>query len=87
MGTIASSARSVGAGALDGCCARWKTAAPTARSASAAPHLEFVHKVIGADRIIWSVDYPYLALDGTRAFIEKLPVSDEDREKMTHLNA
>jgi predicted TIM-barrel fold metal-dependent hydrolase len=51
------------------------------------PHFEFVHEVVGADRIIWSVDYPYLTLDGTRAFIESLPVSHEDREKMTHLNA
>jgi predicted TIM-barrel fold metal-dependent hydrolase len=51
------------------------------------PHFEFVHQVVGADRIIWSVDYPYLALDGTRAFIEELPVSQEDREKMAHLNA
>ncbi|WP_206441314.1 amidohydrolase family protein [Streptomyces boncukensis] len=51
------------------------------------PHFGFVHKAVGAERIIWSADYPYLALDGTREFIEKLPVSDEDREKMTHLNA
>lgn len=51
------------------------------------PHFEFVHKVVGADRIIWSVDYPYLALDGTRAFLEELSVSHDDREKMTHLNA
>jgi predicted TIM-barrel fold metal-dependent hydrolase len=51
------------------------------------PHAEFVLKVVGADRVLWSVDYPYLALDGTRAFIEKLPVSDEDLDKMTHLNA
>ncbi len=51
------------------------------------PHFEFIHTVIGADRIIWSVDYPYLTLDGTREFIEKLPVSEEDKNKMTHLNA
>jgi uncharacterized protein len=51
------------------------------------PHFQFIHTVIGADRIIWSVDYPYLTLDGTREFIEKLPVSEEDREKMSHLNA
>lgn len=51
------------------------------------PHFEFVHKVIGADRIIWSVDYPYLTLEGTREFIEKLPVTEQDREKMAHLNA
>jgi hypothetical protein len=51
------------------------------------PHFQFIHTVIGADRIIWSVDYPYLTLDGTREFIEKLPVSDYDREKIAHLNA
>lgn len=51
------------------------------------PHFEFVHKVVGADRIIWSVDYPYLTLEGTREFVEKLPVGAEDRAKMTHLNA
>ncbi|WP_030910964.1 amidohydrolase family protein [Streptomyces sp. NRRL F-5126] len=51
------------------------------------PHFEFIHKVVGADRIIWSTDYPYLAMDGTRAFVEKLPVAQEDREKMAHLNA
>jgi predicted TIM-barrel fold metal-dependent hydrolase len=51
------------------------------------PHFEFIHKVIGADRIIWSVDYPFLTLDGTRKFIDELPVSQDDKEKMTHLNA
>ena len=51
------------------------------------PHFEFIHRVIGADQIIWSVDYPFLTLDGTREFIEKLPVSEDDREKMAHLNA
>lgn len=59
----------------------------TPSSVGGLPHFEFIHKVIGADRIIWSVDYPYVTLDGTREFIEKLPVSDEDREKMTHRNA
>jgi len=51
------------------------------------PHFEFIHKVIGADRIIWSVDYPFLTLDGTPEFIEKLPVSQDDKEKIAHLNA
>jgi predicted TIM-barrel fold metal-dependent hydrolase len=48
---------------------------------------QFIHAVIGADRIIWSVDYPYLTLDGTREFIRKLPGSERDREKITHQNA
>jgi uncharacterized protein len=51
------------------------------------PHFQFIHTVIGADRIIWSVDYPYLTLDGTREFLVKLPVSEQDREKIAHLNA
>jgi hypothetical protein len=33
------------------------------------------------------VDYPYLTLDGTREFLGKLPVSEQDREKIAHLNA
>jgi uncharacterized protein len=59
----------------------------TPSSVGGLPHFAFIHKVIGADRIIWSVDYPYVTLDGTREFIEKLPVSDDDREKMAHRNA
>lgn len=51
------------------------------------PHFEFIHKVIGADRIIWSVDYPFLTLDGTREFLEGLPVSEDDKQKMAHRNA
>jgi uncharacterized protein len=51
------------------------------------PHFQFIHSVIGADRIIWSVDYPYLTLDGTREFLGELPISEEDREKIAHLNA
>jgi hypothetical protein len=50
-------------------------------------HFQFIHTVIGADRIIWSVDYPYLTLDGAREFLGKLPVSEQDREKIAHLNA
>jgi predicted TIM-barrel fold metal-dependent hydrolase len=51
------------------------------------PQFQFIHTVIGADRIIWSVDYPYLTLDGTLEFLGKLPVSEQDREKIAHLNA
>jgi uncharacterized protein len=54
---------------------------------SGLPHFQFIHTVMGADRIIWPVDYPYLTLDGTREFLGKLPVSEQDREKITHVNA
>ena len=51
------------------------------------PQFEFIHKVIGVDRILYSVDYPYLTLAGARRFLESLPVSQEDKEKMAHRNA
>ncbi len=51
------------------------------------PHFEFIHKVLGPDRILYSVDYPYLTLSGARAFLERLAVSQEDREKIAHGNA
>jgi len=51
------------------------------------PHFEFVHKVVGADRIIYAVDYPYLSHTGARAFLENLPVSQDDKEKIAHRNA
>jgi uncharacterized protein len=51
------------------------------------PHFEFIHKVVGADRIIYAVDYPYLSHTGARGFLENLPVSQEDKEKIAHRNA
>jgi predicted TIM-barrel fold metal-dependent hydrolase len=51
------------------------------------PHFEFVHKVIGADRIIYAIDYPYLTMTGARAFLEHLNISEGDREKIAHRNA
>lgn len=51
------------------------------------PHFQFVRDTIGIDRLIWSVDYPYLSLDGTRSFIDNLPISEEENQKITHRNA
>lgn len=51
------------------------------------PHFEFVHKVMGPDRIIYAIDYPYLTQTGAREFVEQLPISQEDREKIAHRNA
>ena len=50
------------------------------------PHFEFIHKVLGADRILYAVDYPYLTNTGAREFLERLPVSQEDREMIAHRN-
>ena len=51
------------------------------------PQFEFIQKVVGIQRILYSVDYPYLTLAGARRFLETLPVSQEDREKIAHGNA
>ena len=51
------------------------------------PHFQFIHTVLGADRILYSVDYPYLTMAGARRFLESLPVSQEDKTKIAHKNA
>jgi predicted TIM-barrel fold metal-dependent hydrolase len=51
------------------------------------PHFQFIHALMGAERILYSVDYPYQSLDGARAFIERLPVSDIDKALIAHGNA
>jgi predicted TIM-barrel fold metal-dependent hydrolase len=51
------------------------------------PHFEFIYKVLGVDRILYSVDYPYLTLTGARTFLESLPISQRDKEKIAHGNA
>jgi predicted TIM-barrel fold metal-dependent hydrolase len=52
-----------------------------------APHVRFIRDTIGLDRVIWSVDYPYLTLDGTREFLDNLPLDDGERHKIMHRNA
>jgi len=44
-------------------------------------------KVVGADRILFSVDYPYATNEQGRAFLDSLPVSVADLEKIAHGNA
>jgi len=41
----------------------------------------------GADRILFSVDYPFGNNAAAVAFLKNLPVSPEDREKIAHKNA
>lgn len=50
------------------------------------PHFKFIHEVLGADRILYSVDYPYLSNTGARDFLEHLPISQQDKEKIAHRN-
>jgi uncharacterized protein len=41
----------------------------------------------GADRIMFSVDYPFASNARGRAFLDALPVSPTDRAKIAHANA
>jgi predicted TIM-barrel fold metal-dependent hydrolase len=51
------------------------------------PHFEFIRRVVGADRIMYSVDYPYLTQMGARSFLQGLRIGEDEREKIAHGNA
>src|SRR5271157_268953 len=42
---------------------------------------------VGVDRIMFSVDYPYASMAQGREFLNKLPVSTADKERIAHGNA
>ena len=42
---------------------------------------------VGVDRIMFSADHPYGSMSEARAFLDRLPVSPADREKIAHGNA
>jgi predicted TIM-barrel fold metal-dependent hydrolase len=42
---------------------------------------------VGVERIMFSVDYPYGSMAEARAFLEQLPISEADRERIAHGNA
>jgi len=42
---------------------------------------------VGVDRIMFSADYPYGSMAQARAFLDQLPVSAADRERIAHGNA
>jgi uncharacterized protein len=42
---------------------------------------------VGVDRIMFSADYPYASMPQARAFLDQIPVSPDDRERIAHGNA
>jgi len=42
---------------------------------------------VGAHRIMFSADYPYGSMSEARQFLEQLPVSPADKERIAHGNA
>lgn len=51
------------------------------------PQLKFCMDVLGADRIIHSVDYPFILNDEALAFIENAPTGDDKKELIAYKNA
>jgi predicted TIM-barrel fold metal-dependent hydrolase len=50
------------------------------------PPFMLTMQIMGADRILYSVDYPFHVEDA-RAFLENAPISPADKEKIAHSNA
>lgn len=51
------------------------------------PHFMFVREVVGIDRLIFSIDYPYLTMHGARKWLESLPVPRAEKEAFAFRNA
>ncbi len=51
------------------------------------PQLKFCMEVLGVDRIIHSVDFPFISNQDAKSFIQNAPIGDEDKEKIAHCNA
>ena len=52
-----------------------------------APVLQFLHSAMGPDRVLFAVDYPAESSSLAVKSIESLSISNEDKEKIFHLNA
>ena len=42
---------------------------------------------LGADKILFAVDYPFESSKEAAQFIQSVPICDSDKEKICHLNA
>lgn len=51
------------------------------------PVLEFCIRELGADNIMWAIDYPYQQAADAVSFLDAAPISAADREKIYHGNA
>lgn len=51
------------------------------------PALLFALSVLGSDRILFAIDYPYEPTAKAVEGIDSTPMSDVDRKKIYHLNA
>jgi len=49
--------------------------------------LKFCVEAVGADNIMWAIDYPYQEMPGAVQFMDTADISDEDRRKIYSANA
>jgi len=52
-----------------------------------APVLRLCIEAVGADNIMFAIDYPYQVTEGAVRFLDEAEISDEDKRKIYHLNA
>ncbi|MGH9717763.1 MAG: amidohydrolase family protein [Candidatus Acidiferrales bacterium] len=51
------------------------------------PVLKFCIEAVGADNIMWAIDYPYQTSPDAVKFMNAAPISDVDKHKIFHKNA
>jgi hypothetical protein len=51
------------------------------------PDFQLLLAQVGIDRIMFSADHPYAPMVAARQFLDKLPVSDDDKNKIAYGNA
>lgn len=51
------------------------------------PNFIFCKQVLGIERIMFSMDYPYVTMTGARSWLGNLPVSENEKASFAHLNA
>ena len=51
------------------------------------PALRYAIEVLGADNVLWAIDYPYEEMSPSVAFMNRVEISETDRAKIFHKNA
>jgi uncharacterized protein len=51
------------------------------------PNFLQLYLQVGIDRIMFSADHPYASMPQARAFLENLPISPADKDRIAHANA
>lgn len=47
-------------------------------------HLQFCREVLGTDRIMYSVDYPFIDMDDAQAFLQEARIPEAEKQAIAH---